>query len=178
MSRLGRVSFILLAVVLLAVVPSSSRDKEETDDQTDFGTNLLLTINVGSLEDGIKRSYKIVALADASQSELLVGWRTPIPTSRDEDGSAVSYVYQNVGMTVRLDSRLLGNDRARIRGAIEISGAREAAETPTPESGMPVIGTFQQQLDVVLQLGKPLRVAEVPDPDGGQLFLELQADRM
>jgi hypothetical protein len=42
-------------------------------------------------------------------------------------------------------------------------------------AGMPVIGTFQQEIDVDLAAGKPLVVAEVPDPEGGVLRMELEA---
>jgi hypothetical protein len=41
---------------------------------------------------------------------------------------------------------------------------------------MPLIGTFQQDLNVLLRAGKPLRIAEVPDPEGGTMYLELSAE--
>ena len=41
---------------------------------------------------------------------------------------------------------------------------------------LPIIGTFQQELNVTLKEGKPLRLAEVPDPEGGRVHLEIKAE--
>jgi len=108
-----------------------------------------------------------------------MGWRTPIPTARaasDTSGDApvTTYVYQNVGMTAQLETRVLEPGAFLVEGTIELSGARALPGVELPPD-MPAIGTFQQELSVRLEDGKPLRVAEVPDPDGGTLYLELEA---
>ena len=63
-----------------------------------------------------------------------------------------------------------------IKGMIEVSGKRDKPQTEKNELGLPIIGTFQQDLYVVLQDGKNLRVAEVPDPDGGTISIDIRAD--
>ena len=109
---------------------------------------------------------------------MLMGWRMPIPTTSEAGGETptTSYIYQNVGVTAGISVKVLEDGRILLQGEMEISGIREKATVEENEPDMPIIGTFQQAVSVVLLEGKGLRVAEAPDPDGGSLFLELQAD--
>ena len=59
---------------------------------------------------------------------------------------------------------------------IEVSGKRDEPPSAQNELGLPIIGTFQQDIYVVLRDGKPLRVAEVPDPEGGTIYIDLRID--
>jgi Flp pilus assembly secretin CpaC len=162
-------------VALAALALSASAATAQEAGQEAEGTNVLLTLTLGEINEGPTRTYRLVSRSNETSS-LLIGWRTPIPTVREgADGDPItSYVYQNVGMTARLRPELLSNKRLRVRGEIEISGTREADMKENVE-GMPIIGTFQLDLDVILQEGEALRVAEVPDPESGQRYLEITA---
>ena len=78
-------------------------------------------------------------------------------------------------MTANLEVGLLQDGRILVSGAVEISGTRDDSGAHGSPSNMPVIGTFQQNLSVALRDGVALRVAEVPDPDGGNMYLDLTA---
>jgi hypothetical protein len=105
----------------------------------------------------------------------------PIPTRASDDAeganASTSYIYQNVGVTAALDTQEVGPGRFLVSGQVEVSGAREgAAAVPSPAGKLPLIGTFQQAIRVVVANGKKLRVAEAPDPEAGTLYLELRVD--
>jgi Flp pilus assembly secretin CpaC len=122
-----------------------------------------------------------MAAISGRPAKLLMGWRTPIPseTEIDTGGSGkpvTTYVYQNVGMTAHIRAVVLEGGRVHLKGEVDISGGEAARNQDTPTGRPPVIGTFQQSLEIVLTEGKPLRVAEVPDPDGGTHFLEITVE--
>ena len=179
MNRSRLATSLTLIALALAVFPSAQAQEQPTGT---IGPNVIVTITVGENEDdGSKpnRSYKMITRSGSS-TELLIGWRTPIPTSiSDPDGDdgadVTSFVYQNVGMTANIEVRAVGPGTVLLRGEVEISGTREATGEYQP-AGAPVIGTFQQRLEVVLKEGTKLRVAEVPDPEGGTLWLEFEVD--
>jgi hypothetical protein len=179
MKRFGPLALGTCLVCLLAsATPVTAQESGDTAvKESGLGANVLLTLTIGEVKEGPRRDYKIVTRSGEAAS-LLVGWRTPIPTVRSGDADSgepvTSYVYQNVGMTARLRPTLLPDGRLRLDGEIEISGSKKSDVVETPDE-MPVIGTFQQNLDVIVKRGEPLRVAEVPDPEGGQLYLELEA---
>jgi Flp pilus assembly secretin CpaC len=180
----GKLVISLLCLALAGGVLSAtiSDDAGGETQSTYVGPNIKITLTVGDVEaeEGpTVRHYALIARDGGSPASLLMGWRTPIPTSTaSDDGSApvTSYVYQNVGMTARIEARVLDDDRILVSGAIEISGARREAQLPGASKYAPTIGTFQQELNVLLRKGKPLRVAEVPDPEGGTMYLELEAE--
>jgi len=179
MKRFGSLALGSCLVCLLAVAtPVTAQDSGDTAvKESEPGANVIVTLTLGEVKKGPTRTYKLVTRSGEAAG-ILVGWRTPIPTVRtggtDSGEPVTSYVYQNVGMTARLRPTLLPDGRLRLDGEIELSGSRKSEVAETPD-GMPIIGTFQQDLDVLLKEGEPLRVAEVPDPEGGQLYLELEA---
>ena len=174
--------FSLLVVLVGAMLVSSAVVlAQEPDSATPAATgpNVRITITIGDVEgpgQTTERTHRMVT-RHGERCEMMMGWRMPIPTTKlDEDGSPVTtYVYQNVGVTARLEARHLSDGRVMIGGQIEASGTREDAR-PGDSTKPPVIGTFQQVVNVILKDGKPLRIAEVPDPEGGTLYVELQAD--
>jgi len=153
----------------------ATRAAEAQGDDLKLTPNVIVSITIGKEEGAApeRRTYRLVA-RDRERSEMLMGWRTPIPTTSQpgDDAEAVtSYVYQNVGVTAKLTVRLLADRRVFVDGELEVSGTRDE-EGPRP----PTIGTFQQTLKVLLREGAALRVAEVPDPDGGTLYVELEVE--
>jgi hypothetical protein len=173
-----------LTVLCAVVVPVAAQEPAKppkteparASEPLKLAPNVMVSITVGN-DAGKKagrRTYRMVA-RDGEQAELLMGWRTPIPTASQsadgDDGAVTSYTYQNVGVTAKLSVRIVPDGRVMVEGQIEVSGAREEHE-----SGPPTIGTFQQALQVLMKEGAPLRVAEVPDPEDGTLYLELDVD--
>jgi hypothetical protein len=171
-------------IALLAAVTSllaGARSTLAAEPQPGSGRNVQITITTGNTErkDVPVRTYRMLCREDAPRARMIMGWRTPIPTARgaaEASGEApvTTYMYQNVGMTAQFEMHMPSASAITIDGTIEISAARGIPGVEVPRD-MPVIGTFQQELAVVLTPGKPLRVAEVPDPDGGTLYLQLEA---
>ncbi len=144
--------------------------------------NVAVTLIVGQTggpAGPLERTYRMLG-QEGSPARMLMGWRAPIPTrqSADEPAAApsTSFVYQNVGVSADLRTEILGDGRVLIDGQIEISGPRGGQLADMSSGKPPLIGTFQQMLRVALPKGKRLRVAEAPDPDGGRVYLDLEAD--
>ena len=77
------------------------------------------------------------------------------------------------------DHRNLKDSKVRLRWtAVGATGKRDEPESERNEAGLPIIGTFQQGLYLVMRDGKKLRVAEVPDPEGGNIYIDMQVDFM
>jgi hypothetical protein len=181
MKRLARMSVsgitALCATAALAA-PVGGPPERPKDD----GANIALTLIVGQKggpSGGYEKTYRMLG-QDGTISRMLMGWRAPIPTRHagedTEEAAETSFVYQNVGVSADLGTTILDDGRVLVHGTVEISGPR-GAQLGEMLSGKPtLIGTFQQALRVVLQKGKRLRVAEAPDPEGGTLFLDIQAD--
>jgi hypothetical protein len=176
----------LLAVSALVVssVPVWAQAPSKADYLANIGRNVRLTLTIVDSDPGVRpeeRSYEYVGRDDAEAS-LMMGWRVPIPTTRagdgEDDAPTTEYVYQNIGFTAKLTINILDDGRILIRGDIETSGARHGPEEmrDAAKDDLPVIGTFQQGIDVTLKEGKPLRLAEVPDPEGGRVHLEIKAE--
>jgi hypothetical protein len=186
MMRQGLWTALLLGTVLLGQTSVALAQDTQPAAAADPAPNVTITLTVGDTEGKSgqsERSYRMVALSGGRTARLLMGWRMPIPTSQsvDENDPAdpvISYVYQNIGMSADIEARVLEDGRIMLHGMIELSGSRD--ETPAePAAGSPpIIGTFQQGLHVVVEDGKTLRVAEVPDPEGGNLYLEVHAEVM
>jgi hypothetical protein len=174
--------FVLVVPFLLGALPVAAA---EAPAPPEARANVSFTLTVGRVggPTGTKeRTYKFVG-QDGSVSRMLVGFRTPLPTRSSEeargDAGSTAYIYQNVGVTADLDARSIDNGRFLVSGQVEISGAREGAPAESTPSGKPpMIGTFQQELHVVVANGKKIRIAEGPDPESGTLYVDLRVDRL
>jgi hypothetical protein len=177
---------MLMAAALLAPMSVVAAQDTEPEAAANAAPNVMIILTVGDTdaEPGQEeRSYRMVALSGGRPAGLLMGWRMPIPTTQsaaeDEAGEPViSYVYQNIGMSADIEARVLADGRILLHGMVEMSGPRGGPPTEIDADNPPIIGTFQQGLHVVLENGKPLRVAEVPDPEGGTLYLQVRAEVM
>jgi hypothetical protein len=169
----------LLVLSVVAVASTASGAEPASPGPASNVTISLIVGRQGGSPGSKERTYKLLA-EEGSDANLLMGWRTPIPTRSSEDkaGAAptMSYVYQNVGVTANLKVQPVAPDRYVVRGGVEVSGAREG-EPDATAGKPPLIGTFNQALQVVVQRGRRVRVAEVPEPEGGTLFLDLLVDR-
>lgn len=180
MRRSGVFATLICGALLVAPVGVAWAAEE----QAEAAPNIRITLTTGKVgADSEQKTYNLVMRDDGPPARLLMGWRMPIPTTQSVGEAAdgeqeVSFVYQNVGMSAHLETRRLAADRILVRGMIEISGKRGGPAAGPDHGNPPVIGTFQQDLSVVVRDGEPLRVAEVPDPEGGTRFLDLQAEVM
>jgi len=180
-SRTGLPLLLVLTSLLTIAMPAHAQGEAKPGAQK-VGRNIEITITVGNptWKDASRtHTYRMLVREDAPRARMLMGWRTPIPTARaasDKSGDApvTTYVYQNVGMTAQMEARMLEPGWFLLEGTVELSGARALPGVELPPD-MPAIGTFQQEISVRVQEGKPLRVAEVPDPDGGTLYLQIEA---
>jgi hypothetical protein len=124
MKRWSFLTSLISIALALAVFPSVQAQEETAGT---IGPNVSVTITVGEVEDdGSKpnRAYKLMTRSGSS-AELLMGWRTPIPTATsdaegEEDANVTSFVYQNVGMTARIEVRVVGQGTVLLRGEVEI----------------------------------------------------------
>jgi|GEM_PF-3174778 len=176
------VCLLLLSSVVISSVPAWAQSPSEADFLANIGPNVRLTLTIVDSDPGVRpeeRTYEYVG-RDDSRASLLMGWRVPIPTTRvGEDAAPITeFVYQNIGFTAKLVINVLDDGRILIRGQIETSGTRQDPEEmrDSAEDDLPIIGTFQQDIEVTLKDGKPLRLAEVPDPEGGRVHLEIKAE--
>ncbi len=176
MKRIRLFACLTAVTLLLATLPVTRAQK----DAAAIGSNVKLTLKIVDSDPGegpALREYMMLARDGGGPARLLMGWRVPIPT-RDSDVAddvpATEFTYQNIGVTMDVNVNIRGDGKIIVRGTIEASGVRQGPEGMR-QKGLPIIGTFQQQLNVTLTEGAPLRVAEVPDPEGGKIHLELTA---
>jgi hypothetical protein len=187
--RMKRVLLLggLLAAVWISIGAGPAWAQGEATGEPAIGPNVRVTLTIVDSEPGSRpaeSTYEYVARGDgASRATLIMGWRVPIPRTRamedEEDVPLTEYVYQNIGFTAQLFVTVLEDDRILVRGQIEASGARKGPEEmreAAEEDHLPIIGTFQQDLNVTLKAGRPLRLSEVPDPEGGRVYLEIKAE--
>jgi hypothetical protein len=176
-------SVCLLAAFCLVLSAVPVRAQAGSDVPVAVGPNVRLTLTIVDSDAGVRpdeRTYEYVARDGGGKASLLMGWRVPIPTTRAADGSepVTEYVYQNIGFTANLWIEILEDGRILVQGDIETSGARQGPQElrDAATDDLPIIGTFQQNLNVTLKEGKALVLAEVPDPEGGRVHLEIKAD--
>jgi len=184
MSRSKTMLSLILPLALFALGFLALADNSKvSESEAMVGQNVLITLTIsktGGPGPG-EKVYKMIG-QDRSDANMMVGWRTPIPTTsaaKDDSGKAptTNYIYQNVGVNAKLAIRILEKGRIFLKGGIEISGARESQVGKTDEKA-PMIGTFQQTLSAIVTEGKKLRVAEGPDPAGGIVSLDIEATVM
>lgn len=160
-----------IAAVPLVTVAEPPRSAE------DGLANVVLTLTIAEAEHGAparRRSLRGLA-RDGSELQLKSGWRLPIAATTGDvaaGGGTTSVSYQEVGVSLRLELRTVGEKRIRARGEIEVSSVNPG-KGANAAAGTPLIGTFSQRLDVVLRDGVDTTLAEVPKPDGGSLTLIL-----
>ena len=173
MLRKTAISVALCSALLL---PAAASD---TESHGSLSPNVLLTITVREADDAKDRSYRMLVRGDRSPARLMTGWRVPIPATQPgagEGGGATTYSYQNVGMTTNVRAQSLPDDQVALEGAIEVSGAREVTAGATGMARAPIIGTFEQSFNVLLEEGRPVELSAVASPDGGALSVRLEAE--
>jgi hypothetical protein len=175
----------LLAASLLVISSLPVQAQGDSGTASAIGPNVRLTLTIIDSDPGsrpVPRAYEYVARDGGGKATLIMGWRVPIPTARNADAAegepTTEYVYQNIGFTAHLWVTILEDERILVRGQVEASGTRQAPEEmrEAAKDDLPIIGTFQQELSVTLKEGKALVLAEVPDPEGGRVQIEIKAE--
>jgi hypothetical protein len=178
MFRKAWIAMVCAALIVPAVASDSGA-------KGSLAPNVLLTITVSGGGDSPDRSYALVTRGDNSEAEMMTGWRVPIPTTTSSAGegddstcgSTTTFSYQNVGLTARLRAKVHYPDAlVALRGAVEVSTAKEATRSATGTPRAPTIGAFQQEFSVLMEEGTPLELASVSKPEGGSLKVRLEVD--
>jgi hypothetical protein len=176
----------VLAIVLIAL-PSGTMLAGDEKGMSSLPSNVLVTVSVGETGPGkekSEKSYKLLSL-DGQVSELLTGWRYPIPTSSFNTAAkaggkpvpVTSFSYQNVGMTVNVETKIVAEGRVRLRGHIEVSGVdSDAPKSDASIPAAPKLGTFSHRFDTILADGVSATISSVPHPGGGSIVVKLQVD--
>lgn len=172
-----RVSALLVPFLLAAAPQAPAADAGAAPAGAHANVSITLTVGrTGGPAGAKEKEYKFLG-QEGTLSRILMGFRTPIPTRTSDEGHAdagsTAYVYQNVGVTADLEAQSISGGRFLVSGQVEISGAREGSSAGDKP---PLIGTFQQELHVVVVNGKKVRVAEGPDPEAGTLYVDLRVD--
>jgi len=148
-------------------------------------TNILITFNVGSVENGkdvVLKTYEMVVNANGKPVEMSTGARVPIATTSfrvSDDGTRVatpitSYTYQHVGFSAKVNARFMEDGSIQLRGRIDdssLTGTRGA-------NGRPYIQSMDQHISATLIDGRPLRISRVDENDTRSFFIQVRADRL
>jgi len=175
---------VVLALTLPLAASAAAKDAEE-EQHTGLPPNVLITVTVGESGPGdseSEKSYQLLALS-GQETELLTGWRYPIPTSTYNTASkggapapVTSFSYQNLGMTVALETRVVTEGRIRVHGSIEVSGVDRKLDTRDTPPEVPKLGTFNHRFNAILKDGVTTTLSSVPHPGGGSIVVKLRAD--
>lgn len=161
-----RRSLTLLCMLALLAIPVVAQD---SDDQQLPLKNIRVTIRHDTEDaDGNKlvKTRELVA-QEGSRSTLLIGSRVPIAMTEvardadDDEDPVITYAYQNIGFSAELRAWVLPNGKISVEASIESS----QVSRETAGSNHPVILTYQQRVQVVLEDGKPMTVTRVEDPE-------------
>ena len=141
--------------------------------------NIRIAIEIGRIDGGKKvpvGTYQMMRVASGESTGLNVGTRLPLPVDRAQDGStAAAFTYQNVGLTVKLRAATMENRRIQLTGDLSASLLRDAVPSH-PSPGGPSIGTVNQDVNVIVRPGKPVRLLSVEEPGIGSFYVELTAE--
>ena len=182
MHAIGRMLTVCCVVALVSLpAPAESASKESGAAGFNSQQNVLVTITMGKINGGEKRSeesYQLIVVGGGETAEVMRGDRIPIPVTTFQVASPpreivpmTSYTYQNVGFTAEVRAWVNGDGRITLAAEIEDSHlAASAAKNPQPK-----ITTSQQRIRAVFEEGKPLQIVRY-DQGSGSRYLEIEAE--
>lgn len=186
MERRRAVVVCLGAAVLSLGLAQQVLAGEEQQAEPPETSSILITVTVG--EEGAGRSaseesYRVLARDDGTPAVLDTAWRVPVPTqsfkTMTKNGKVVpatSFTYHKVGLDANFRANILKPGQVWLRGKLNVDTLTPAHATKHAEPGRRIDGSIDQQFDVVLRDGTPQRIAVVPVPEGGSLYIQLQAE--
>ena len=161
-----RRTLTLLCMMAFLAIPLAA---QESEGQRLPLKNIRVTIRHDTVDtDGTRlvKTREVVA-QEGSRATLLIGSRVPIAVSKtssqgdDEVRPTTTYAYQNIGFSAELRAWVLPNGKISVEAKIESS----TVSPETADADHPVILTYQQHVQVVLEDGKPMSVTRVEDPE-------------
>lgn len=159
----------ILAALLFLALPAIAADSERN-------VEIRLTItNADASGKTTERTFELLTREDRA-SELLTGWRVPISTTATVSAQPAmmqSFTYQNVGVTIRLNTDIGEDGRVLLDGQVEMSDVQQQESAPAHQ---PTIGTFQHQFEAVLDDARPVTVSRAPKYDGGSISIVVEAE--
>lgn len=171
-------SLTLSLVLALSLLPPAVAG-DDVGRRDAGAATVLLTFTVADHGAGRDESARVIHLRalDGRRARLQTGWRLPIPTTTANTGgetaAVTSYQYQDVGMTVSVECRIVGDDRLQLSGNLELS-AQASAPPVGLVSGPPSLSTLNHHFEVALTIGTDTVLAQVPGPDGGEMTLSVR----
>jgi hypothetical protein len=156
---------LVLAALLAVIAPSIALPQEQ-----EARRNVSIQVSVVETGQGRVESRTEFELLtqDGEIAEVLSGQRIPFdaPATQPAGEMAVAaYTYQNVGMTIQIETKILDDRRMKISGQIEMSYVERAEGGAAADP--PIVGTFRQQIAATLTDGKPATVSRIARPGGG-----------
>ena len=86
---------------------------------------------------------------------------------------------QNIGAAISLET-LVAGEQVHVKASIDLSlldGSLDVGLAPQAHSSIPpIVSTVDEQVDVILRAGKPLRVRTIPTQGGAAIFIDLKAE--
>lgn len=168
---------LALCVPVIALAPAAAGDSPPAAEP------VRVTIEIGKIEKGNKTSatsYELVGFAGGQRLQLTSGLRVPIPSgapSETKDGvaPAVSFTYQNVGVSATLEVDRFLAQQFRVTGKIDASVLR-TPEQQVAAGAPPVIGTLSYDFDILARPGKTVRAVMADEPPVGQVYVDVKLD--
>ena len=168
----------LLSAMIIPAGPTLAQS-EPTGTSAEGGTNVLLTVRLGRLEDGKRtevQSYNLVVVSGGPSSTLLSGARVPFPTHAgdgdDDAGAKVHYVYQNIGFTTEAHAWVLPDGRIKLIASLENSFVQKPEDATEP----PHVETRQLSVNAILKPGKAMEVTRIEGIRDSSGFVEIEAN--
>ena len=166
----------LVCLVVCVMVLFISTSTLVADDES--MRNILVKFTITHQNSDGSQSDKVYELMtiEGHPTELLAGWRVPIVSRQVADSGNLqaasvgsSFIYQNVGVTIQVETMTLGKERVRLNGQIELSHLEQ--DTDTGPVATPKIGTFHQMFQAILTDGEPVTVSRAPKMDRGSIAI-------
>ena len=173
MKRLSRILAISGVLLVLAPMVAAQTDSQNLGSKT----NILITVRMGTIENGKKiptKSYSLIVASGTMGSKLLAGQRVPFPATAGEaaaeaDG-ARRIVYQNVGFVTEMKAWVM--DKQKIKLVADIEDSRIAAGKPGEP---PSVETRQLAVNAILTDGVPLELTRMDGVTDQAGFVEVEA---
>lgn len=162
---------VLVATAVLAWSAAAAHAAEAS--QEGVSENVLVTVRMGTLDDGKRetlKTYTLIVATGTVGSKLLAGERVPFPSARPDAGEgAAGIVYQNIGFVTEI--RAWPVDKKTIRVAADIEDSRVQRVEGQP----PTVETRQLAVNAVLTDGVPLELTRVDGVTDREGFVEIEA---
>ena len=147
------------AALLLAHSPAHAQESRQPLYKVQFD------IHEGTGPAAKVRRYSLVATAN-SKSTFNVGSRVPVATGSSGSGASTQFTYLDIGVHIEC---IVGDAKGGglgMHGKIDISSIMQhESKTESSNPPNPTVGQTKVEFDTAVDLGKPMVVATIDDPE-------------